>query len=55
MALQTLWGLAMEVELNLDELLLAKSEAGLTALHLAAQKTILNYYRNCGSGQKNGS
>jgi len=37
-ALEKLWSLAKEVELNLDELLLAVTEEGETALHLAAQK-----------------
>jgi len=34
-ALQTLMSLAKEVELNLDEFVLAESETGLTALHMA--------------------
>jgi hypothetical protein len=37
-ALQTLWCLVMEVELNLDELLLTIPEEGKTALHMAAQE-----------------
>jgi hypothetical protein len=37
-ALQTLWSLAKEVELNLHELLLATNHGGKTALHFAAQK-----------------
>jgi len=37
-ALQTLWSLSKEVEINLDQLLLAETEQGQTALHLAAQR-----------------
>jgi hypothetical protein len=36
-ALQTLWIWAKEVELNLNELLLATIEEGRTAFHMAAQ------------------
>jgi len=35
--LKTLWSLAKEVELNLDELLLARTKQVQTALHKAAQ------------------
>jgi len=38
MALETLRSLAEELELNLDEMLLAKTEGGQTAFHLAAQR-----------------
>jgi ankyrin repeat protein len=36
--LQTLWSLAKEVEINLDELLLDGTEQGETPLHMAAHK-----------------
>jgi len=36
--LKTLWSLAKEVAINLDELLLAGTEQGQTALHMAVQK-----------------
>jgi len=37
-ALETLWSWGKEAELNPHELLLAKTEEGLTLLHLAAQE-----------------
>jgi len=37
-ALETLWIWSKEVEINTDELLLAESEKGCTAFHLAAKK-----------------
>jgi len=37
-ALATLWSLDNEVEIKLDELLLVKTENGITTLHMAAQK-----------------
>jgi len=37
-ALETLWSLAKEVELILDELWLAETGRGKTALHMAAQE-----------------
>jgi len=38
---KTLWGLAKEVELKLDELLLAESKLGQTALHMSPQNNLI--------------
>jgi len=44
-ALETSWSLAKELELNLDELLLAANEEGKTALHMAAQENHIEIFQ----------